>query len=193
MQTAPLTPELAIRAAAAAATPPLKKARKPYVITKHRECWTTDEHELFVAALKKHGRNWKAVEAMVKTKSVVQIRSHAQKYFQRMEKNGAGEQVPPPRPKRRNVKRQRTDNSSMSQVAHSGPNFCGIYANIAGIMDPARSFDVQKGIRDARLSPLDKEIMRMLIDNLQTNVSDAKLRGRFLDGYREQVQAARRK
>ncbi len=192
MQSSPLTPELAIRAAAAAATPPLKKARKPYVITKNRECWSTEEHDVFVAALKKHGRNWKAVEAMVKTKSVVQIRSHAQKYFQRMEKNGAAEQVPPPRPKRRNAKRQRTD-SGMPHIPHGSPNFCGIYANIAGIMDPSRSFDVQKGIRDARLSALDKEIMRMLIDNLETNVADAKVRSRYLDGYRQQLQAARRK
>lgn len=80
-----------------------KKPRKPYVITKNRENWTPEEHQVFLDALKTHGRDWKQIEGCVKTKNVIQIRSHAQKYFLKVQKNNTGEHVPPPRPKRKST------------------------------------------------------------------------------------------
>mmetsp|Transcript_132290 Transcript_132290/g.197084 ORF Transcript_132290/g.197084 Transcript_132290/m.197084 type:complete len:293 (+) Transcript_132290:17-895(+) len=78
-----------------------KKPRKPYTITKQRESWTEEEHNKFVDALKLYDRDWKKIEGHVGTKTVIQIRSHAQKYFLKIQKNNTGEHIPPPRPKRK--------------------------------------------------------------------------------------------
>lgn len=78
-----------------------KKIRKPYTITKSRESWTEQEHDKFLEALQLFDRDWKKIEAFVGSKTVIQIRSHAQKYFLKVQKNGTREHVPPPRPKRK--------------------------------------------------------------------------------------------
>ncbi|CAM9162818.1 unnamed protein product, partial [Ectocarpus fasciculatus] len=52
--------------------------------------WTKEEHELFLQALKKYGKEWKKVASMVRTRTVVQTRTHAQKYFQKVQKSGLG-------------------------------------------------------------------------------------------------------
>ncbi|XP_058223754.1 protein REVEILLE 6-like [Rhododendron vialii] len=80
---------------------PSKKIRKPYTITKSRESWTDQEHDKFLEALQLFDRDWKKIEAFVGSKTVIQIRSHAQKYFLKVQKSGKGEHVPPPRPKRK--------------------------------------------------------------------------------------------
>lgn len=82
----------------------LKKIRKPYTITKSRESWTEQEHDKFLEALQLFDRDWKKIEAFVGSKSVIQIRSHAQKYFLKVQKTGNGEHVPPPRPKRKSAR-----------------------------------------------------------------------------------------
>jgi len=89
------------------------KTRKPYVITKQRERWAPDEHEKFLEALKLFGRQWRKIEEYIGTKTAVQIRSHAQKFFTKVERerqeskqNGRSAtcpliNIPPPRPKRK--------------------------------------------------------------------------------------------
>ncbi len=48
--------------------------------------WTAEEHRKFVEALKRFGKQWKKVEDYIKTRSGAQIRSHAQKYFLKIQK-----------------------------------------------------------------------------------------------------------
>ncbi|KAJ4979748.1 hypothetical protein NE237_010528 [Protea cynaroides] len=76
-----------------------KKVRKPYTITKSREVWTDEEHNKFLEALLLYDRDWKKIADFVDSKTVIQIRSHAQKYFLKAQKSGIVAHVPPPRPK----------------------------------------------------------------------------------------------
>ncbi|KAK9118018.1 hypothetical protein Scep_016111 [Stephania cephalantha] len=87
------------------------KVRKPYTITKQRERWTEDEHKKFLEALKLYGRAWRRIEEHVGTKTAVQIRSHAQKFFSKVVRESTSNsassvkaiEIPPPRPKRKPV------------------------------------------------------------------------------------------
>lgn len=57
---------------------------------KHKENtgrWLAEEHEVFLKGLNEHGKQWKKIAVMIKTRSVVQVRTHAQKYFQKLLKS----------------------------------------------------------------------------------------------------------
>jgi len=41
---------------------------------------------LFLKGLEMHGKGWKKIAKLIKTRTVVQIRTHAQKYFQKLAK-----------------------------------------------------------------------------------------------------------
>uniref|UniRef100_K3W5W7 Uncharacterized protein n=1 Tax=Globisporangium ultimum (strain ATCC 200006 / CBS 805.95 / DAOM BR144) TaxID=431595 RepID=K3W5W7_GLOUD len=49
--------------------------------------WTKKEHELFIEGLKLYGKSWKKISSLVITRTLVQIRTHAQKYLQKQSKN----------------------------------------------------------------------------------------------------------
>lgn len=46
--------------------------------------WHKSEHDRFIDAIKKFGKDWKSVEQYIETRSGSQIRSHAQKFFNRI-------------------------------------------------------------------------------------------------------------
>mmetsp|Transcript_14503 Transcript_14503/g.24739 ORF Transcript_14503/g.24739 Transcript_14503/m.24739 type:complete len:360 (-) Transcript_14503:587-1666(-) len=65
----------------------IKKPRKTYTVTKPRERWSEEEHEKFLEGLRLHKRDWKKVQQHVGSKDIMQVRSHAQKYFLKQHKH----------------------------------------------------------------------------------------------------------
>ncbi|RLN61729.1 hypothetical protein BBJ28_00006186 [Nothophytophthora sp. Chile5] len=45
--------------------------------------WTKKEHELFLEGLQRFGKSWKKISSLVLSRTLVQIRTHAQKYLQK--------------------------------------------------------------------------------------------------------------
>jgi SHAQKYF class myb-like DNA-binding protein len=58
--------------------------------------WTSEEHDFFLEGLRNYGKEWKKIAELIQTRTVVQIRTHAQKYFQKVAKARlcGGEDVP---------------------------------------------------------------------------------------------------
>ncbi|KAH9732486.1 myb-like protein g [Citrus sinensis] len=112
---------------------PSKKIRKPYTITKSRESWTEQEHDKFLEALQLFDRDWKKIEAFIGSKTVIQIRSHAQKYFLKVQKNGTSEHVPPPRPKR---KAAHPYPQKAPKTVHGVSQFGGQVQSSAALLEP---------------------------------------------------------
>ena len=48
--------------------------------------WTKAEHDAFLLGLETHGKNWKLLAGMIKTRTAVQTRTHAQKYFLKLQR-----------------------------------------------------------------------------------------------------------
>lgn len=48
--------------------------------------WSSEEHERFLAGFRIHGHKWKRVQQVVRTRSVTQVRTHAQKYLLKLAK-----------------------------------------------------------------------------------------------------------
>lgn len=57
--------------------------------------WTSEEHSLFLQGLQMYNKQWKQIAELVKTRTVVQIRTHAQKYFQKLDKMKDGKMPKP--------------------------------------------------------------------------------------------------
>lgn len=48
--------------------------------------WSQDEHETFLNGYYQFGRNWKRIALMIPMRNHIQVRTHAQKYFKKMNK-----------------------------------------------------------------------------------------------------------
>ncbi|XP_022724050.1 protein REVEILLE 6-like isoform X2 [Durio zibethinus] len=128
----PFTTTSTVASTVSSSEDPDKKIRKPYTITKSRESWTEPEHDKFLEALQLFDRDWKKIEAFVGSKTVIQIRSHAQKYFLKVQKNGTSEHLPPPRPKR---KAAHPYPQKASKSAHGHPQVSGPFQSSADLLD----------------------------------------------------------
>ena len=86
--------------------------------------WTEEEHEVFLQGLQLHGKQWKTIATMIGTRTVVQVRTHAQKYFQKMERKSrdTGGSVTPSHPKAtKAVKRKSLPTSMPSRKKPKSP------------------------------------------------------------------------
>eukprot|EP01038_Epipyxis_sp_PR26KG_P004877 gene4877-6833_t len=46
--------------------------------------WTSEEHRLFLEGIMLYGKDWKKMQPLIKTRTLVQIRTHAQKVFKKI-------------------------------------------------------------------------------------------------------------
>lgn len=53
--------------------------------------WTKEEQNLFNLAYQWHGKDWKKLSEIIRTRTIIQIRSHAQKIQKKLENKGNGE------------------------------------------------------------------------------------------------------
>jgi len=53
--------------------------------------WSEEEHQKFMEAYSKYGKNWKLVQAHIGTRTCAQARSHAQKFFVKLKKEGGSQ------------------------------------------------------------------------------------------------------
>jgi SHAQKYF class myb-like DNA-binding protein len=68
------------------ATASVNQPTPPGALGENTGRWTAEEHRLFLQGLEQHGKGWKKIASLIKSRTVVQIRTHAQKYFQKLAK-----------------------------------------------------------------------------------------------------------
>lgn len=77
--------------------------------------WTNEEHRAFLDGLKEFGREWKKVATRIPTRTSAQIRSHAQKYFAKLQRE-----------------HETTMNLASSSSEHASSSGAGILVNGGG-------------------------------------------------------------
>lgn len=69
--------------------PPLRPRSKLYRVRNNTGRWTFEEHNAFLRGVELYGRTYEAVASLVPTRTVLQIRTHSQKYFAKINKGEA--------------------------------------------------------------------------------------------------------
>mmetsp|Transcript_302 Transcript_302/g.494 ORF Transcript_302/g.494 Transcript_302/m.494 type:complete len:352 (-) Transcript_302:296-1351(-) len=52
--------------------------------------WLKREHDLFLQGINQFGKDWKKIAGLVRSRTILQIRTHAQKYFEKLDKSPKG-------------------------------------------------------------------------------------------------------
>lgn len=88
--SAPSSPEPSPVGKRSHASTPKNSSSSPKSMKANTGRWTDAEHKLFLKGLETFPyRAWKKIATLIKTRTVVQIRTHAQKYYQKLEKEEA--------------------------------------------------------------------------------------------------------
>jgi len=74
--------------------------------------WTKAEHELFLRGLTEFGKDWKQIGSLIRTRTVVQIRTHAQKYFLANKKQDDEDSLPSSAPAKVTTKKRLASSAS---------------------------------------------------------------------------------
>ena len=64
------------------------RAPQRHRIRQNKGRWTSEEHKAFLHGLHLYDENWEAIACLVPTRSVLQIRTHSQKYFAKVNEGG---------------------------------------------------------------------------------------------------------
>lgn len=80
----------------------------------HDGKWEDSEHVKFLEGLKAHGKRWSEIRNHVGSRTCQQVRSHAQKFFKRMEKLGLY--------KRTNSRVRKLESSQNDDTTHNMSN-----------------------------------------------------------------------
>ena len=121
---------------------------------KIRGRWTDEEHELFLEGYNLYGRKWKKVAGVIKTRTMVQTRTHAQKYFKRMAKLADAKRkksvtkiFPGPSTYRHSISRDRNSTSTIINPDNSvGRSFYPVFHSTA--ITPTSAMKLQTVPRD---------------------------------------------
>jgi SHAQKYF class myb-like DNA-binding protein len=75
--------------------------------------WTADEHDLFLVLHRDLGRDWKGIAQLLNTRSTMQVRTHAQKYYAALGRTGSKKMrvLPREQPRTGATQRRRTRSS----------------------------------------------------------------------------------
>lgn len=61
------------------------------------------------------------------------------------------------------------------------------------MFDPQKELDAVATVKEQRMSPLDKEVVKLLVSNLELNIANTAFRQQLLDTYRQQLQQSAQK
>lgn len=100
-----------------------------------------------------------------------------QKWFLKLEKMNKANTIPPPRP------RQRNHIPSNHQEPHSQiADFAAIYSTLANIINPVCPM-IPSDLLHSSFTPVEQEILILLIRNLEYNTSNEARRNEIINSY----------